>query len=153
MDVLQVSPPLGGRERWNRNPFSNHVDKQLRCTLILPTVSAPVEIWDKIMAVITRGAFLCYKYAATQMIKLGRGGIIIGASSIGGKQGDLGRPFRICVILIAEIGPAQLAAYSASKFADRGLTQAAGHFNGQVIRATFNLMSSQRSNWARMAST
>ena len=61
------------------------------------------------MAVNVRGTFLCYKYAAQQMIKQGRGGRIIGASSISGK---LGKPL--------------LAAYSTSKFAIRGLTQTAG---------------------------
>ena len=61
------------------------------------------------MTVNARGTFLCYKYAAQQMIEQGRGGRIIGASSISGK---LGSPL--------------LAAYSASKFAVRGLTQTAG---------------------------
>lgn len=61
------------------------------------------------MAVNARGPFLCYKYAARQMIKQGRGGRIIGASSAAGKQG---KPL--------------LAAYCSSKFAVRGLTQTAG---------------------------
>ncbi|KAJ8497200.1 hypothetical protein ONZ45_g12160 [Pleurotus djamor] len=59
-------------------------------------------------AINARGVFLCYKYAAQEMIKQGRGGRIIGASSIAGKQGFEG-----------------MSAYSASKFAVRGLTQAA----------------------------
>jgi len=33
-------------------------------------------------------AFLCYKYAAAQMVKQGSGGRIIGASSMVGKQGE-----------------------------------------------------------------
>ena len=61
------------------------------------------------MAVNARGTFLCYKYAAAQMITQGRGGRIIGASSVAGKMGH----------------PLTLA-YSASKFAIRGLTQTAG---------------------------
>ncbi|KAF8201116.1 NAD-binding protein [Mycena galopus ATCC 62051] len=64
--------------------------------------------WDRIMAVNIRGTFLCYKYAALQMVQQGRGGRIIGASSVAGKRGDAG-----------------MSAYSASKFAVRGLTQAA----------------------------
>jgi NAD(P)-dependent dehydrogenase (short-subunit alcohol dehydrogenase family) len=40
------------------------------------------------MNVNARGCFLCYKYAGLQMIKQGRGGRIIGASSIAGKKGD-----------------------------------------------------------------
>ncbi|KAJ7444581.1 NAD-binding protein [Mycena galericulata] len=67
----------------------------------------PIEEWDRVMNTNARGTFLCYKYAGIQMIKQGRGGRIIGASSVGGKQGRLPGP------------------YSASKFAVRGLTQAA----------------------------
>ncbi|KAJ7444600.1 NAD-binding protein [Mycena galericulata] len=65
------------------------------------------EEWDRIMNINARGPFLCYKYAALQMIEQGRGGRIIGASSVAGKQG-LPQPH-----------------YSASKFAVRGLTQSA----------------------------
>ncbi|KAH9949652.1 NAD-binding protein [Amylocystis lapponica] len=66
------------------------------------------EEWDRMMAVNVRGVMLCYKYAALQMIKQGRGGRIIGASSIAGKR-----------------GLKTLSAYSAAKFAVRGLTQSA----------------------------
>ncbi|KAJ6482540.1 NAD(P)-binding protein [Mycena sanguinolenta] len=66
------------------------------------------EQWDLTMNVNARSAFLCYKYAGMQMIKQGKGGRIIGASSILGKQGS-----------------AFNFAYTASKFAVRGLTQAA----------------------------
>ncbi|KAJ7097566.1 hypothetical protein C8R44DRAFT_889107 [Mycena epipterygia] len=65
--------------------------------------------WDRIMNINARGTFFCYKFAGMQMIKQGGGsGRIIGASSVAGKQG------------IATHG-----VYSASKFAVRGLTQAA----------------------------
>ncbi|KAJ7363815.1 hypothetical protein DFH08DRAFT_910243 [Mycena albidolilacea] len=67
-----------------------------------------VDEWDRIMTINCRGTFLCYKYAALQMINQGRGGRIIGASSVAGKRGASG-----------------LGAYSASNFAIRGLTQAA----------------------------
>ena len=70
---------------------------------------ATVEDWDRIFAVNARGVFLCYKYAAKQMIAQGRGGRIIGACSVAGKKGE------------PMIGP-----YSSTKFAVRGLTQAAG---------------------------
>ncbi|KAG7098172.1 hypothetical protein E1B28_000140 [Marasmius oreades] len=66
------------------------------------------EALDRILAVNVRGTFLCYKYASQQMIKQGRGGRIIGASSLAGKRGQ-----------------ANLCAYTASKFAIRGLTQSA----------------------------
>ncbi|KAG2138478.1 NAD(P)-binding protein [Suillus clintonianus] len=66
--------------------------------------------WEKIFAVNVRGVFLSYKYAAQKMITLNetnkRGRRIIGASSIAGKKGD-----------------EYFSAYSASKFAVRGLTQ------------------------------
>ncbi|MCC2976733.1 SDR family oxidoreductase [Sphingomonas sp. PL-96] len=66
------------------------------------------EEWDQVMNVNVRGTFLCYKAAAEQMIKQGNGGKIIGAASI-----VAFRPFAL------------LAHYSASKWAVRGLTQAA----------------------------
>ncbi|KAJ7256224.1 NAD(P)-binding protein [Mycena haematopus] len=69
---------------------------------------ASADQWDRIMNINARGTFLCYKYAGLQMIKQGHGGRIIGASSVAGKK-----------------GLAFQAAYCASKFAIRGLTQAA----------------------------
>jgi NAD(P)-dependent dehydrogenase (short-subunit alcohol dehydrogenase family) len=50
-------------------------------------ILATVEEWDNVFATNARGVFLCYKYAAQQMIAQGRGGRIIGASSIAGKRG------------------------------------------------------------------
>ncbi|KAF9523097.1 NAD(P)-binding protein [Crepidotus variabilis] len=67
-----------------------------------------VADWELVMGVNARSVFLAYKLAATAMIKQGAGGRIIGASSLDGKQGSGNAP-----------------AYSASKFAIRGLTQAA----------------------------
>lgn len=66
------------------------------------------EDFDRVFNVNVRGVFLSYKYAAAQMIKQGRGGRIIGASSIAGKKGSPTFPL-----------------YSATKFAVRGLTQSA----------------------------
>lgn len=77
-------------------------------------VSSTVESWDHTFSVNTRGPYLCYKYAAMQMIEQRRGGRIIGASSIVGKMGF---PYN--------------SAYTASKFAIRGLTQAAAVELGQ----------------------
>ncbi|KAK7042780.1 L-2,3-butanediol dehydrogenase [Favolaschia claudopus] len=75
------------------------------------------EEWDRTMAINLRGVFLCYQHAARQMIKQGRGGRLIGACSGAGKQG-----YPI------------LPDYSASKFAVRGLTQAAaGEFGKHGI--------------------
>ncbi|KAJ7267188.1 hypothetical protein C8J57DRAFT_361292 [Mycena rebaudengoi] len=71
-------------------------------------VDTTASDWDKLMDINGRGTFLCYKYAGMQMIKQGQGGRIIGAASICAKKGIL-----------------YLGAYSASKFAIRGLTQTA----------------------------
>jgi meso-butanediol dehydrogenase/(S,S)-butanediol dehydrogenase/diacetyl reductase len=66
------------------------------------------EEFDSLMAVNLRGVFLCYTAAARQMIEQGHGGKIIGAASIAAHKGF-----------------AMLGTYSASKWAVRGLTQAA----------------------------
>jgi NAD(P)-dependent dehydrogenase (short-subunit alcohol dehydrogenase family) len=62
------------------------------------------------------------------MIKQGRGGRIIGSSSLVGKQGEYNSwipPFSVSHRTMNP-GMANQAAYSSSKFAVRGLTQAAG---------------------------
>ncbi|KIJ36778.1 hypothetical protein M422DRAFT_212081 [Sphaerobolus stellatus SS14] len=71
-------------------------------------IDTSVEEWDRVFAMKARGVFLCYREAAKQMLQQGRGGRIIGASSSSGKRG------------YPEFG-----AYSASKFAVRGITQVA----------------------------
>lgn len=43
---------------------------------------ATAEDLDRILSVNIRGTFLCYKYAAIQMIAQGRGGRIIGGPSV-----------------------------------------------------------------------
>ncbi|KAI0765296.1 hypothetical protein C8Q74DRAFT_1287495 [Fomes fomentarius] len=67
-----------------------------------------VEDWDCVLSVNARGPFLCVKHAARQMVAQGRGGRIICASSDAGKNGF-----------------PNTAAYSASKFAVRGLMHSA----------------------------
>ncbi|KAG2138480.1 NAD(P)-binding protein [Suillus clintonianus] len=77
-----------------------------------PLVETTLADWEKIFAVNVTGVFLSYKYAAQKMIALNethkRGRRIIGASSLVGKRGE-----------------EYLSAYSASKFAVRGITQSA----------------------------
>ncbi|KAH9919206.1 NAD(P)-binding protein [Epithele typhae] len=68
----------------------------------------PVADFERLMNVNVKGTFLCYKYAAEQLIKQGGGGRLIGAASIASKKG----------------GP-EMAAYAATKFAIRGMTQCA----------------------------
>ncbi|QRW03302.1 Enoyl-(Acyl carrier protein) reductase [Ceratobasidium sp. AG-Ba] len=67
-----------------------------------------LEEWNLNMNVNALGAMFCYRSAARQMIKQGRGGRIIGASTVCAYKGN-----------------PTVAAYSASKFAMRGITQAA----------------------------
>ncbi|KLO05879.1 NAD-binding protein [Schizopora paradoxa] len=67
-----------------------------------------MEDFDAVTAVNFRGVFLCYQQAAKQMIKEGHGGRLIGASSSAGKEGTI-----------------SISVYSGTKFAVRGITQAA----------------------------
>ena len=64
------------------------------------------------------------------MIEQGRGGRIIGASSVAGKSGQAFNMARQVVhsdyFFCENTGGALAGAYSASKFAVRGLTQSAG---------------------------
>lgn len=73
-----------------------------------PLLSTTVEEWDSLQDLNVKGVFLCYREAAKQMIKQGRGGRIIGAASLASKKGS-----------------ALWGAYCTSKFAVRGLTQSA----------------------------
>ncbi|TFK86427.1 acetoin reductase family protein [Polyporus arcularius HHB13444] len=66
------------------------------------------EDFDRLLSVNLKGTFFCYKYAAIQLIKQGNGGRILGAASIASKRGF-----------------AEMTAYSATKFAIRGMTQCA----------------------------
>ncbi|KAI9056937.1 NAD-P-binding protein [Trametes sanguinea] len=75
---------------------------------VMPIVDLTVESWDKTVAVNARGVMLAIKHGARRMIAQGRGGRIIAASSVAGKRGLLHVP-----------------AYSATKFAVRGLVQSA----------------------------
>jgi len=69
-------------------------------------VDTTLEKWNVNLQVNLTGAFLCYRAAARQLIKQGKGGRIVGASSGMGKRGFPG-----------------LSPYSATKFGIRGLTQ------------------------------
>ncbi len=75
---------------------------------VKPLLEVTPEDFEQLMAVNLRGVFLCYQAAARQMIEQGTGGKIIGAASIAAHKGF-----------------AMLGHYSASKWAVRGLTQAA----------------------------
>ncbi|QRV92950.1 Enoyl-(Acyl carrier protein) reductase [Ceratobasidium sp. AG-Ba] len=77
-------------------------------------LDVPDEIFDRTMAVNCKGTLYCYRAAAIQMIKQGRGGRIIGASSTLGVSAAPSR-----------------APYIASKFAIRAITQTAALEWGQ----------------------
>jgi meso-butanediol dehydrogenase / (S,S)-butanediol dehydrogenase / diacetyl reductase len=71
-----------------------------------PLLETTAEQWQLIMDVNLQGVFHCYQSAARQMIAQGRGGRLIGAASVAAHRGGKWQ-----------------AAYSASKFAVRGLSQ------------------------------
>ncbi|KAG8777552.1 hypothetical protein FRC12_000315 [Ceratobasidium sp. 428] len=73
--------------------------------------SAPVpeESFDRVMSINCKGVLFCYRAAAAQMIKQGRGGRIIGACSLLG--------------ITAKV-PNHIS-YTTSKFAVRAITQTA----------------------------
>jgi NAD(P)-dependent dehydrogenase (short-subunit alcohol dehydrogenase family) len=72
----------------------------------VPVVDLDEAVWDSVQRVNVKGTFLCCRAVARVMVQQGQGGKIINISSLLGKQGR-----------------ARYAAYSASKFAIRGLTQ------------------------------
>ncbi|GAA2009150.1 meso-butanediol dehydrogenase/(S,S)-butanediol dehydrogenase/diacetyl reductase [Nakamurella flavida] len=76
--------------------------------ITVPLVETTAAQWKTTMDVNLAGVFHCYRAAAQQMIEQGRGGRIIGAASVASHRA----------------GKFQ-AAYSASKFAVRGMSQSA----------------------------
>ena len=73
-----------------------------------PMLETSDDQWQRTMDVNVKGVFNCYRSAARQMIDQGRGGRLIGAASVAAHRGGKWQ-----------------GAYSASKFAIRGLTQSA----------------------------
>lgn len=71
----------------------------------VPVVDMPVDVWDTVLRINLRGAFLMSKVFGEQLIDAGNGGAIVNISSIGGKM----------------LGP-NAAAYVASKAGLQGLT-------------------------------
>ncbi|MDR3353560.1 MAG: glucose 1-dehydrogenase [Synergistaceae bacterium] len=72
-----------------------------------PVVDTTLKDWEHIFSINVRGIFLSDKYAVLQFLKQKTGGKIINAASIAAHDGFAG-----------------LSAYSATKFAVRGFTQA-----------------------------
>ena len=76
----------------------------------VPVIELSEEAFDEVQRVNVKGTFLCSRAVARHMVERGGGGKIIVISSIAGKR-----------------GLAWYAAYSASKFALIGFTQALAH--------------------------
>ena len=73
-----------------------------------PLLEITAEQWQLTMDVNVKGVLHCYQSAARQMISQGRGGRLIGAASVAAHRGGKWQ-----------------SAYSASKFAVRGMSQSA----------------------------
>ena len=73
----------------------------------VPVTQLEEDVWQHFLAINTTAVFLCTKYAGREMVRLGNGGRVVNIASNAGKQAS-----------------ADGAAYSASKFAVIGLTQA-----------------------------
>ena len=64
---------------------SRNLAEQQSALLHFPVATA--EDIRRLLSINVEGVFFCYKHAGLQMIKQGKGGRIIGASSMAGKQG------------------------------------------------------------------
>lgn len=73
----------------------------------VPITELDEDVWQHFLAINTTAVFLCTKFAGREMVRLGNGGRVVNIASNAGKQAS-----------------ADGAAYSASKFAVIGLTQA-----------------------------
>ena len=73
----------------------------------VPVTELDEDVWQHFLAINSTAVFLCTKYAGREMVRLGNGGRVVNIASNAGKQAS-----------------ADGAAYSASKFAVIGLTQA-----------------------------
>lgn len=79
----------------------------------IPLEEVTVEEFDKVVGINLRGAFLCIKYEAIQMLKQGKGAIVNTASAAG------------------LVGVPSLSAYTASKHGIVGLTKTAAQDFGK----------------------
>ncbi len=79
-----------------------------------PLLETTDEQWQRTIDVNLRGVFNCYRAAARHMVAQGRGGRLIGAASVASHRGGKWQ-----------------GAYSASKFAIRGLSQSVAQELGE----------------------
>jgi NAD(P)-dependent dehydrogenase (short-subunit alcohol dehydrogenase family) len=113
----------------------NGLSPLTRLVITLNLFIALIEDWDRLFAVIAKGTFLCYKYAALQMIKQGRGGRIIGAS-LSGKQGEHAVARELELTRAVLTGSTNISVYCRIKFTIRGFTRAAGMYVFRLISVT-----------------
>lgn len=99
---------------------------------------ATTEEWHRLYSVNTLGIMFCFKYAAQQMIKQGRGGRLISMSVRWPVITIIHRSFIGACSGAGKQGNVNMVAYSASKFAVRGLTQALGKFSPRSVLAAFS---------------
>ena len=77
-------------------PFISVVDSKFKFKQlpIQPKIQlfrqATLDQWERVFNINVKGTFLCYKYAGIQMVAQGKGGRIVGASSMVGKRGVFG---------------------------------------------------------------
>lgn len=68
------------------------VDMLIHCAGIFPVVSlldSTVELWDRVHAVNTRGAYLCTREAVRHMLVDGKGGSIVAVSSLAAERSTI----------------------------------------------------------------
>ncbi|KAG8714312.1 hypothetical protein FRC09_017760 [Ceratobasidium sp. 395] len=106
--VAKTVEELGGLDIMVANAGINErysiLDRSYFCPVLLPE-----ESFDRVLSINCKGVIFCYRAAAAQMIKQGRGGRIIGACSLLG--------------IMAKV-PNHIS-YTTSKFAVRAITQTA----------------------------
>ena len=89
-------------------------------------LAVDIEKFDKVIAVNLRGVMLCYKHAAKQMVAQKRGGRLLGMR-LSDRAYD--EAYKFCTAassIFGKKGTKYFQAYSATKFAVRGISQSVG---------------------------
>ena len=96
-------------------------------------VDFPLEDWDAVFAVNVRGAFLCARAAARQMIRQGAGGCILNMSSASGKKPDP-KGAAYCASKSAVIGLTRVLALELGEYGIRANAVLPGATDTQMLR-------------------
>lgn len=97
-------------------------------------VDFPEEDWDAIFAVNIKGVFLCSQAVARQMIKQGRGGVIINISSASGKKPGR-KESAYCSAKSAVIGFTRCLALELGEYGIRANAICPGATDTQMLRS------------------